>query len=186
MNDGNWALATNSSLLELNSWLIPDEFHLLMFYKKIWQGLSPSRPCLDMLSCCINNFLPECEMVWNDMFYIISNSLFWLELFHPVSKKYKLRAKCKEVASMPSFTGVLWLLSETSPLFLSFFKYMDKNSSVDKMLNTCTCSSKLNKTNLDSLSEFLSCYYTLFPPRSHKTMQNSLQRVVCFLPLNHW
>lgn len=85
-------------------------------------------------------------MVWNDMFYIISNSLFWLELFHAVSNKYKLQAKCREVVWMPSFMRALWLISETSSLFLScfvfFFQYVDNNCSADKMLNTCTCSFK--------------------------------------------
>lgn len=42
------------------------------------------------------------------------------------------------------------------------------------------------KTSLDSQSEFLFCYYTLFPPKSHKTMQNTLQRAAHFLPLSHW
>lgn len=126
-------------------------------------------------------------MVWNGTFYIISNSLFGLELFHSVSKKYKLRAKCREVVSMPSFMRALWLISERSPLFLSFFKkYVDNNNTVDKMLNICTCSSKLNKTSLDSQSEFLFYYYTLFPQSSHETMQNTLQRAVHFLSLTHW
>ena len=127
LNERHKVWATNSSpsqcLLLINAaWALSSVF-MLVLYKKIWQYVSPSQALVGYLILMLATVLPTSRLTWNGVKWHVPYYQQFLILigFYPVPNKYKLRAKCTEVVWMPNFMRVLWLLSETSSLFLSCF-----------------------------------------------------------------